>query len=294
MATKDWRTEVRLTVDPDAAAEEPEARGRSAGDPFVVAVLGDFGVAAGRESAVERGPRLVGVDRDNFDALFASLAPRWRGPVPGGESGEAEPPEAEVVFRSLDDFHPDRLVETVPALRALLEARRAVNDPARFEAAAEEVARRFGGKAGATETEEEPCRAATTDAGPARGGGLLDRILEQAEPGRPLARPAPPRDEEFARLLAEIVARIASASMRRGRSGWCAHSMPDSRRRSAPFCMPRRFSPWSRPGGAFRDSSAPWKTTVERRSSCSRAARKRSRVTLAAWRTCATRLLAGC
>jgi type VI secretion system ImpC/EvpB family protein len=84
---------------------------------FVLGVLGDFG---GRRRDIQER-RFVGIDRDNFDAAIAKLGVM------------VELPRT-IAFATLDDFHPDRLVERVPRLAALLTARSKPPEAARTEA----------------------------------------------------------------------------------------------------------------------------------------------------------------
>lgn len=116
----------RVTVSLEAGVEdrvETERQELRAGseDPFAILVVGDFrGVGEGAPSGSlppfhDRTP--LAVDRDDLDDVLASLAPSVR--IPGSESA----PEQRVDFRSLDDFHPDRLLERAPILRALRQER---------------------------------------------------------------------------------------------------------------------------------------------------------------------------
>ena len=116
MATeRKWRTDVRLTVDPSRAPRDEE---RAAEDgTFDVVVFADVD-GAGTEAVPARPVRF---DRDNFESVLARIAPGWRGTVGGGDA------EVSLSFRSLDDLHPDRIVEAIAPLAALLAARR---DPA--------------------------------------------------------------------------------------------------------------------------------------------------------------------
>jgi type VI secretion system protein ImpB len=93
--------------------------------PFVVGVLGDFS----GDPDPSRPPKplsqreFVKIDRDNFDAVMASISPRLDLKVdntldkPGTEIGVL------LTFRSMEDFEPERVARQVPALAELLETR---------------------------------------------------------------------------------------------------------------------------------------------------------------------------
>ncbi|HSR41089.1 MAG TPA: type VI secretion system contractile sheath large subunit, partial [Longimicrobiales bacterium] len=102
-------TDVLLDVEPGTArpASRPVEE-RS----FHVALLGDFSGRGGRGSP--EGLEPVAVDRDEVDAVLARFAPTVR--VGGGGDGGVE-----VRFGSLEDFHPDALVESVPLFRSIRE-----------------------------------------------------------------------------------------------------------------------------------------------------------------------------
>ena len=114
------------------AARPPAAQGR-----FRLALLGDF---SGRANAgtLEIGPGLakrkpVAIDVDNLDDVLARLAPTLH--LPLGADGET----VAVPIKSLDDFHPDQLVENVELFETLLDLRRNLASKAGFARAAKEV-----------------------------------------------------------------------------------------------------------------------------------------------------------
>lgn len=166
----DRYADVRL--DADARAAEPDAR-PLAERPFTLALLGDF---SGRGDAAPRpdlaGLRPLGVDRDDFDAVLARLAPQLR----LRPDGAAQPPD--VSFRDLDDFHPDQLFARLPLFQELRLLRRRLADPASFRQAAAELT------PPAEPTAPAPAATTTT----LSGGELLELMLGEAPPAVP---PAP-------------------------------------------------------------------------------------------------------
>lgn len=115
-----------VSVSLDAGAEdqvlEKPGRVRSGSDdPFAILVVADFrgvgeGAPSGTLASFDRRVPLA-VDRDDLDEALRSLAPSVR--IPGSD----DVPEQRVDFRTLDDFHPDRLLEKAPVLRALRRER---------------------------------------------------------------------------------------------------------------------------------------------------------------------------
>jgi type VI secretion system protein ImpB len=92
--------------------------------PFVLGVMGDFS----GDSAVPRKPlderRFIDIDRDKFNNVMAQMKPALHARVANvmTEDAETEIP-VDVTFNSIEDFQPGRIVEQIPALKTLLEAR---------------------------------------------------------------------------------------------------------------------------------------------------------------------------
>ncbi len=116
----------------------------TAGQKFRLALLGDFSgrANAGRletgEALAKRKPVKVDVDTldDVLGRMKVSLA------LPLADDGSA----VEVRIGSVDDFHPDQLVENVELFEALLDLRRNLGSRGGFDRAAKEVLS-WGGEA---------------------------------------------------------------------------------------------------------------------------------------------------
>lgn len=92
-------------------------------DPFRILVLADLG---GARPYAERKP--LRIDIDDFDAVFARIAPRLNLDIDGAALA--------IEFGSLDDFHPDRLFARLAPFVALRQVRAELADPAQFPRAA--------------------------------------------------------------------------------------------------------------------------------------------------------------
>jgi type VI secretion system protein ImpB len=92
--------------------------------PFVVGVLGDFTGKPDKPQPALRDRKFVDVDRDNFNKVLASLAPRQTFTVDDTISGQPDQKlNVELRFQNMDDFSPENVVKQIPVLRALLEQR---------------------------------------------------------------------------------------------------------------------------------------------------------------------------
>ena len=116
------------------------SRRRSEGSPLRLLLLGDFGNRGGQGAGVaaELSRRaLHRVDDDTLDETVRRIAPRLDVQIDGAGSAEV------MEFASLDDFHPDALVDRATVFSRLRGLRARLLDPARFDAAADEL-RRLG------------------------------------------------------------------------------------------------------------------------------------------------------
>lgn len=161
---------VHIEVDPSRAAErapvEIEAR------PFHLLLIGDFSGRGSRDEsrAGLRLPQPLPVDRDDFDAVLARLAPRVRLTL------DTDLPPLDIQLRELEDFHPDGLFARAPLFAQLRELRRRVLDPRETAGVAAEL----GHGAGAEPAPPQPA----TRAQPTSAGGLLDLIVAETAPAQ--------------------------------------------------------------------------------------------------------------
>ena len=148
--------------------------------PMRILVLGDF---SGRPEA-DRGPlssrALPRVDLDNFEEVLERLAPRLE-VTTDGDSGALA-----LEFRSLDDFHPDRIYARVGLFSDLARLRSRLRNPATFAEAAAELKSEHTARSVAPSVKESPPPAVPED-----GAALLDQILgsQPAECGAPGSSP---------------------------------------------------------------------------------------------------------
>jgi type VI secretion system protein ImpC len=144
--------------------------------PFRILVLGDFGASAASK-------RPVFIDRDNFDKVMGQL-----------DAGLELSGVGRLRFKELDDFHPDRLFESLDLFRGLREMRERVEDPETFRQAASELMK----------PAREPQPVAPIDF--LSSGSLLDDIVESSEAQSGSAASPVRRSDPFQKYLQAIVA----------------------------------------------------------------------------------------
>jgi type VI secretion system protein ImpC len=164
----------------DLGRPRPDAR-RLDGQTTRILILADFmGASAAAAPPLDRRP-IAGIDVDNFDDVFRRFEPSVALPALGLQ--------APLVFRELDDFHPDRVFETVQIFDGLRTLRQRLQDPSTFTAAADEL--RSSAPVPAATPPALDASAAAEEAGAAEGS-LLERLLgTKPPPPASAARPTP-------------------------------------------------------------------------------------------------------
>jgi len=96
--------------------------------PFVLGVLGDFAGDPGEPLKPMSERKFVQIDRDNFNDVMASIAPRLAFAVTNKLKDDDSKMNVELKFRHIDDLRPEAIVQQVEPLRKLFEARQRLND----------------------------------------------------------------------------------------------------------------------------------------------------------------------
>jgi len=170
MAERDNRAEMYFEVEPGSRyARVIEDEGA-----FRILVLADF---SGR-SGDARGPlsqrRPIAVDRDNFDDVLAAIHPS---PMLSSPDGDPYP----VKITDIDDFRPEAIFAKNPLFLEMRRLRDQLEDPDRWKIAARDLGADLGGGASAPKTPAAPV-APVTARSLVSGGGLLDQMMEEAQP----------------------------------------------------------------------------------------------------------------
>lgn len=115
------RVQISYDVETGGAIEKKEL-------PLVVGILADL--AGKQEGPVVpiKGRKFVEIDRDNFNDVMASIAPRLAFQVDNKLQNDDSKMNVELKFRKLDDLRPEQVVQQVDTLRKLFEARQRLND----------------------------------------------------------------------------------------------------------------------------------------------------------------------
>jgi type VI secretion system protein ImpB len=96
--------------------------------PFVLGVVGDFGNDPDAAKKRLKDRNFVNVDASNFDEVLAGVAPVANFRVENHISHEGGEFAVQMQFKEMDDFRPEAVVQQVPALKGLLEARTKLAD----------------------------------------------------------------------------------------------------------------------------------------------------------------------
>jgi type VI secretion system protein ImpB len=115
------RVHIKYEVETEGATIEKEL-------PFVAGVIGDFSGDPTQKLPELRDRKFVQIDRDNFNRIMERMAPGLNLKVENTLTEEGGEMGVNLKFNSMEDFEPARIVEQVPALKNLMEARNKLRD----------------------------------------------------------------------------------------------------------------------------------------------------------------------
>jgi type VI secretion system protein ImpB len=96
--------------------------------PFVVGILSDLSGAPAEALPKVKDRKFVEIDRDNFNDVLASIAPRVAFRVDNKLSDDDSKLSVELRFQNYDDFNPAEVVKQIEPLRKLFDARQRLMD----------------------------------------------------------------------------------------------------------------------------------------------------------------------
>ena len=96
--------------------------------PFVVGVLGDLSGKPDEPLPKLKDRKFVEIDRDNFDTVLAGMKPRLAFRSDNKLTDDDTKIAVELRFKSMDDFHPERVAEQITPVRKLVHARKRLSD----------------------------------------------------------------------------------------------------------------------------------------------------------------------
>lgn len=96
--------------------------------PFVVGVLGDLSGKPDEPLPPPKDRKFVEIDRDNFDKVLEGMKPRLAFRVDNKLTGDDTKMAVELRFKSMDDFHPERVVQQIDPLRQMINVRQRLSD----------------------------------------------------------------------------------------------------------------------------------------------------------------------
>lgn len=115
------RVHIKYEVETEGAVVEREL-------PFVVGVMGDFSGNPTKPLAPMKDRKFVQIDRDNFNAVMSRIEPELNIRVQNTLRDDGSEMPVQLKFRSMDDFEPGKIAESVPVLKKLLDTRNQLRD----------------------------------------------------------------------------------------------------------------------------------------------------------------------
>lgn len=170
------RVQITYDVETGGAIEQKEL-------PFIVGIMADLSGHPAEALPKVKDRKFVEIDRDNFNDVMESIAPRLEVSVPNRLKGDGNM-RLELNFRNMDDFGPLEIVKQVDQLRALHDARQRLSDlltKLDGNEDLEELLRAVAANPD-NQTEIRDALAAPNGGGAASGGGAAAES-EDAQPG---------------------------------------------------------------------------------------------------------------
>jgi type VI secretion system protein ImpB len=97
--------------------------------PFIVGILADLSGKPESPLPKLKERKFVEIDRDNFDDVMSAIGPRLAFRVPNKLQADSnEMISVLLSLKRMADFSPDRIVQQIPALKKLFDARRRLSD----------------------------------------------------------------------------------------------------------------------------------------------------------------------
>lgn len=116
------RVQITYDVETGNAQEKREL-------PFIVGIMADLSGKPAEALSPVKDRKFVEIDRDNFNEVLSASTPRVALRVPNRLVPDSEEQLAvELTFKHMEDFDPVEIMERVPALKKLLDARKRLRD----------------------------------------------------------------------------------------------------------------------------------------------------------------------
>ncbi|MBJ9256829.1 type VI secretion system contractile sheath small subunit [Citrobacter amalonaticus] len=115
------RVQITYDVETGGAIEKKEL-------PLVVGILADLSGQPASPPEKLRERRFVNIDRDNFDDVLASIAPRLALQVENRLANDDSKFNIELHFKTIEDFSPFNIIDQVKPLQRLFLARQRLRD----------------------------------------------------------------------------------------------------------------------------------------------------------------------
>ena len=115
------RVQITYDVETGGAIEKKEL-------PLIVGVMSDLAGKPDGPVVPIKSRKFVEIDRDNFNDVLSSIAPRLAFQVTNRLKDDDTKMNVELKFKKIDDFRPESVVQQIESLRKLFEARQRLND----------------------------------------------------------------------------------------------------------------------------------------------------------------------
>lgn len=96
--------------------------------PFVVGVLGNFSGESAENLKPLKDRKFISIEKDNFDDVMKKISPELNLKIKNCLQKDESELSVNLKFNAMEDFEPAKIVEQIPALKKLLDARNKLRD----------------------------------------------------------------------------------------------------------------------------------------------------------------------
>lgn len=115
------RVHITYDVETNGTIQEKEI-------PFVMGIMGDYSGDNVDNKKPLKDRKFSQIDRDNFNEVMNNIAPALHLKVENTLDADGTEMPVDLQFRSMEDFEPHKIVESVEPLRKLMDTRNKLRD----------------------------------------------------------------------------------------------------------------------------------------------------------------------
>jgi len=115
------RVHISYDVETNGAVEKKEL-------PFVMGVMGDYSGDNTKDKKSLKDRKFAQIDRDNFNEVMGNISPQVNMKVENTLEGDDSEMSVDLIFKNMEDFEPQNIVQNITPLKKLMDTRNKLRD----------------------------------------------------------------------------------------------------------------------------------------------------------------------